>query len=227
MKKLDAVIFDFDGTLADVPLDFELMKTRIAALGEVFLGERPQPDDTPALEWLEELVQRVMALDQDEGREFRSRGRLVITAMELDAAREGELFHFTRPVLKALREEGVRTGVITRNITPAVKTVFPDIDRYLQAFIPREDAIRVKPDPVHLLQALQAVGAAPDCSLMVGDHPMDVETAKRAGTLSAAVTTGQSAARDFDTLSPDFLAPDIGTLMAQLHKAGLVERRIL
>jgi len=41
LKKLEAIIFDFDGTLADVPLDFELMKTKIAALGEVFLEERP------------------------------------------------------------------------------------------------------------------------------------------------------------------------------------------
>ena len=65
-------VFDFDGTLADVPLDFALMKTKIAALGEVFLGERPTPGDTPALEWLAELVDRVMAVDEAEGKEFRN-----------------------------------------------------------------------------------------------------------------------------------------------------------
>ena len=56
MHKLDAIIFDFDGTLADVPLDLEFMKVKIAALGEVCLEERPTPGKTPALEWLEELV---------------------------------------------------------------------------------------------------------------------------------------------------------------------------
>jgi len=222
MAKLDAVIFDFDGTLADVPLDFDLMKTRIAALGEVFLGERPVPDGKPALEWLEELVQRVMACDVAEGKEFRSRGRLVIAAMELDAARDGALFDFTRPALDTLCGRGVAAGVITRNISAAVRAVFPDIEAHTRVFIPREDAPLVKPDPAHLFQALDKVGADPKRSLMVGDHPMDVETAKRAGTLSAAVTTGRMRPDDFARLNPDFVAPDVGALMADLEKAGLL-----
>lgn len=119
------------------------MKTKIAALGEVFLEKRPTPGPTPALEWLEELVQEAMKWDRDEGLEFRSRGRLVITAMEMDAAREGSLFEFTRPTLEKLDACGVATGVITRNISAAVKTVFPDIEDAVKVFIPREDA----PDP--------------------------------------------------------------------------------
>ncbi|BDQ34302.1 haloacid dehalogenase [Pseudodesulfovibrio portus] len=222
LAKLDAVIFDFDGTLADVPLDFDLMKTRIAALGEVFLGERPVPDGKPALEWLEELVQRVMKLDEAEGKEFRSRGQLVITAMELDAARDGALFPFTRPALDTLGRKGVAAGVITRNITAAVKVVFPDIEECTRVFIPREDAPLVKPDPAHLFQALEKVGADPGRSLMVGDHPMDVETAKRAGALSAAVTSGRMRPEDFAHLRPDFVAPDVEALLIDLEKAGLL-----
>ncbi len=190
MSKLDAVIFDFDGTLAELTIDFDFMKTKIAALGEVFLGERPEPDGTPALEWLEHLVQQTMVLDRDEGLEFRSRGRLVITAMEMDSAREGRLFDFTRPAFEMLRERDVAAGVITRNISAAVRVVFPDIDDVVQAFVPRESARGVKPDPEHLFQALECVGADPAKSLMVGDHPMDIETGRAAGALTAAVTSG-------------------------------------
>lgn len=222
MAKLDAVIFDFDGTLADVPLDFDLMKTKIAALGEVFLEERPTPSSKPALEWLEELVQQAMEWDEDEGKEFRSRGQLVITAMELDAARDGMLFEFTRPALARLADCGVAAGVITRNISPAVKAVFPDIEECTQVFIPREDARLVKPDPAHLFQALEVIGADPKKTLMVGDHPMDVQTAKNGGTLSAAVTTGRMQADDFTHLSPDFIVPDVGALMVELEKACLI-----
>lgn len=222
MAGLDAVVFDFDGTLADVSLDFDLMKTKIAALGEVFLEERPTPNATPALEWLEELVQQAMEWDEDEAKEFRTRGRLVITAMELDAARDGALFPFTRPSLELLRERGIGAGIITRNISAAVRVVFPDVDCAVQAFIPREDAIRVKPDPGHLFQALEVMNADPARSLMVGDHPMDVETAKAAGVLSAAVTSGSMGREAFEPLSPDFIAPDVGALMAQLAEAGLL-----
>ncbi len=222
MNGLDAVIFDFDGTLADVPLDFALMKTRIAALGEVFLGERPTPGDTPALEWLESLVQEVMVRDGAEGKEFRTRGHLVITAMEMDAARDGRLFEFTRPALTLLRDRGVAAGVITRNISAAVRAVFPDINELTQAFIPREDALRVKPHPDHLLRALERLGARPEKSLMVGDHPMDVETGKAAGTLSAAVTTGRMTAEDFACHKPDFIVSDVGELMACLTRNDLL-----
>ncbi|QJB55877.1 HAD family hydrolase [Pseudodesulfovibrio sp. zrk46] len=222
MDKLEAVIFDFDGTLADVPLDFDFMKTKIAALGEVFLEERPTPGDTPALEWLEELVQQAMKWDEDEGKEFRTRGQLVITAMELDAAREGKLFDFTRPTFEMLRERGIAAGVITRNISAAVRVVFPEIEEMTEAFVPREIATRVKPDPAHLMQALGCIGARPERSLMVGDHPMDVQTAKNAGAMSAAVTTGRMTAADFEPLKPDFIAGDVGELMEQLSQKGLV-----
>lgn len=222
MPKLDAIIFDFDGTLAELTLDFDLMKRGIAALAEVFLSERPEPGPTPALEWLEELVQQVLKTDRDEGMEFRTRGQLVITAMEMDAAREGKLFDFTRPVLATLRSRGVATGVITRNISAAVKVVFPDIEELTKAFIPREIAVRVKPDPGHLFQALERIGAAPARSLMVGDHPMDIETAKAAGTLSAAVTSGSMGVGEFKLLDPDFIAQDVAALMVELDEAGLL-----
>lgn len=222
MSRLDAVVFDFDGTLAELTLDFDLMKTRIAALGEVFLGERPVPGPTPALEWLDQLVAQAMELDRDEGLEFASRGRLVIAAMELDAAREGRLFDFSRPTLALLRDRGVATGVITRNISAAVRIVFPDIETEVGAFIARETAVRVKPDPAHLLQALERLGADPSRTLMVGDHPMDVETGRGAGTLCAAVTSGRQEAAAFAPLRPDFIAPDVAALLPRLMEAGLL-----
>ncbi|MEF2231814.1 MAG: HAD hydrolase-like protein [Pseudodesulfovibrio sp.] len=222
MPGLDAIIFDFDGTLADVPLDFTLMKRKIAALGEVFLGRRPEPDETPALEWLAGLVEQVMAVDQAEGKEFRTRGQLVITAMEMDAARTGRLFDFTRPGLTLLTQRGVAAGIITRNISAAVRAVFPDVDALTQVFIPRENAARLKPDPDHLLRALRAVGADPARSLMVGDHPMDVQTGLNAGTLTAGVTSGRMTAADFAPLGPTYVEPDVAALLRRIEAEGLI-----
>ena len=51
--RLRAVVFDFDGTLAEPSLDFALMKERLARVSARFLGRTPKPASTPALEWIE------------------------------------------------------------------------------------------------------------------------------------------------------------------------------
>lgn len=223
MRRFDALVFDFDGTLANVPLDFDLMRTRIAALAEVFLPARPETDGQPVLEWVDELAAEVAGhAGEATGKEFHCRARLTITATEIDAARQGELFEFTRPMLKTLHERGVAVGVITRNITPAVLEVFPDLPGLVGAFIPREDAVCVKPDPEHLHQALRMLGVRPERALMVGDHYMDIETGHRAGAASAGVATGRIAEAAFREAGAEFTAPHAGRLLERLVRDGLL-----
>ncbi len=187
-----AVLFDFDGTLSTSTIDFARLRRKITALAEPFLGEEPEPSDLPVLEWIDELSAEIREFDEDLGKQFHTRGRLIVQAHELDAAREAALFPFTRPMLAGLRESGVKTGVLTRNSTAAVKTIFPDIRSCCDAFMAREDAPRVKPHPDHALALLSRLDVAPAEALLVGDHPIDVETARRAGLAAGAVTSGQA-----------------------------------
>lgn len=220
--RYQALLFDFDGTLSRLTLDFDLMRRRIAGLAEGFLGERPEPDGSPVLEWLDTLAAEVREFDEALGLEFHCRGRLVIQATELDAAREAELFPFTRTLLARLREGGVKTGVLTRNSTAAVKTVFPDIADCCDAFIAREDAPKLKPDPAHALAVLARLGVAPGRALMVGDHPLDIAAARSAGVAAAAVFSGNTPEAALAAAGPDFLARDCAELAEQLKAAGLL-----
>jgi phosphoglycolate phosphatase len=56
-----ALVFDFDGTLAELTIDFDQLRNKIAALAECFLEERPAPDGQPVLEWLGALSRRAEA----------------------------------------------------------------------------------------------------------------------------------------------------------------------
>jgi phosphoglycolate phosphatase len=218
MKQFRALVFDFDGTLARVPLDFNLMRRKVAALAEGFLAERPEVDSQPVLELVEDLTQQVREYrDNDEALEFHCRCRLTITDMEIRAAKQGELFEFTRPVLRLLRERGVETAVISRNITPAVTTVFPDILDHVQVFIPRDDAPNPKPHPDHLRQALKILGVEPGQTLMIGDHPMDVQTGIRAGAAAAGVTTGHADETEFRQAGALFVADHVEALVDMLR----------
>lgn len=220
--RFQAILFDFDGTLASLHIDFARLRRGITALAEPFLGEEPEASDLPVLEWLDELADEIRSFDHALGQEFHCRGRLVIQATELDAAREARLFPFTRPMLAGLRASGVKTGILTRNSTAAVKVVFPDVTACCDAFMAREDAPRVKPDPAHALALLSRLGVAPGRALLVGDHPLDIQAARRAGLAAAAVVSGHSPQEALSAAAPDYLAADCPELLATLRAHNLL-----
>ena len=222
MQKLEAIIFDFDGTLAELRLDFPEMKRRLGILAQGYFSQRLPPPNVPALEWLEELTTRLHRRDEEAAQEFEARAHALIQAIEIEAARRGALFSFTRALLQGLREEGIKVAIITRNCEAAVRLVFPDIDRYCAGFLARDHVQRVKPDPAHLLRALEAIAASHESTLMVGDHPLDVQTGKSAGTLTAGVWSGNASADDLARAGADFTARNCEELIAILRTRSLL-----
>lgn len=215
-EQYEAIIFDFDGTLATLTIDFGLMRRKVGALAAAYLEDDVPDVGEPVLEWLEVLKGRVeQAEGLDVAMEFHTRCRFAIIEMEVAAAREGELFGFTRPMLSWLRGRGVRTGIVTRNCTPAVRTVFADVDEYVDVLLAREDAERVKPDPAHLLAACARLGVEPGRALMIGDHPMDVVAGHRAGMHAAAVYSGR-----YDAVA---FARELGDVIPELTGADCAE----
>ncbi len=78
----------------------------------------------------------------------------MIREIEMEAARSGALFRFTRPLLKMLKAEGAKTAIITRNCEEAVRVVFPDLYEVCPAFFSRDHVVTPKPDPAHVVCAL-------------------------------------------------------------------------
>ncbi len=221
MNKIEGIIFDFDGTLAELTIDFDEMKKRLNALGRAFIDPLPETDNLPALEWVDYIASCLSIDDVDLGKEFHTRCRFLIISMELEAARHGKLFPFSHPLLVELQESGIKTGIITRNTSSAVKTMLPDIENICGCFLSREDVENVKPHPDHIQKALGIINLAPENALMVGDHPIDIETGERVGTLTAAVATGRISLEDLKKFNPDFIANDCAELMIILREAEL------
>jgi phosphoglycolate phosphatase len=211
---LEAVIFDFDGTLAELVIDFTEMKRRVAATAVAYLPLVPPANGAPALEYAAALA-RAMG-DAETARRFLAEVAGLIRDMEVTAAATARLFPETRPGLTALARAHVRCGIITRNCRAAVDQVFPDAGRFVGVVLTRDEARHVKPDPRHLLDALAALGVDPARSLMVGDHPMDVATGKAAGTLTAGVASGRIGIAELEKAGPDYLAGNVGELLAMV-----------
>mgnify|MGYP000857591397 FL=1 len=185
-----AVVFDFDGTLARLNIDFAAMRSDVLKLTARHGLDVEAIRDLPALELIEQARATLAAVEPSRAEAYGSAAHARIMEIELAAARVGELFGGTRELLFALRRRRIGTAIITRNCLPAVRTIFPDLDRFVDAAISRELTPRVKPHPDHLRMALAVLSVPPDHTLMVGDHPLDMEVGREVGAFTVGVLTG-------------------------------------
>jgi phosphoglycolate phosphatase len=142
--------------------------------------------------------------------------------MEIEAAQNGGMFSYSVPLLKMLKNEGIKTAVISRNSASAIKTVCPEITKLNECVLAREDVKLVKPNPYHLNKALEMLGVSKENTIMVGDHHMDIQTAKNAGTMSAGVASGKISIEELTKSEPDFVAENCEDLVLLLRENNLL-----
>lgn len=204
-SSIKAVVFDFDGTLARLNIDFPVMRSSIRKLMTDFQIPVGEFTNLHILEMIDAGSDYLKKLHPVDAAVFRSGAHDLVTRMEIDAADEGALLDGTRTLLTELASRSIRTGVVTRNCRIAVLKVFPDIAHYCQAFLAREDTEHVKPHPEHLRSALRALGAVPAEAIMVGDHPLDIRLGRETGTRTVGVLTGHSGREDLRTANADLI----------------------
>lgn len=204
-SSIKAVVFDFDGTLARLNIDFPAMRSSIRKLMTDFQIPVGEFTDLHILEMIDAGGVYLNELRPAEAAIFRSRAHELVTRMEIEAADEGALLDGTRMLLAELAGRSIRTGVVTRNCRIAVIKVFPDIAHFCQAFLAREDTEYVKPHPAHLRSALRALGVVPAEAIMVGDHPLDILLGRETGTWTVGVLTGHSGREDLRSANADLI----------------------
>ncbi|UCB48717.1 MAG: HAD family hydrolase [Deltaproteobacteria bacterium] len=206
---MEAAIFDYDGTLVHLNIDFGVMRQDVeASLGEYGIA----PEDLKGLyilEMIDEATGRISKESRSQGLTFYRKSHEIVIQHELAATKEGKILPGVVQMLQLLQERGVKVGVITRNCDKAVKMVFPHIERLCDVYIPRDRISRVKPHPEHLCLALEKLGVenASHC-LMVGDHVLDVEGGKRMGMKTAGVLTGKTTRQQFTEAGADLILDD-------------------
>lgn len=202
---LAAVVFDFDGTLAKLNIDFIQMRKAVIGLIDSFGVSTGSIRHLFVLEMIE--AGRILISQNDPEREssYRRRANDLIEHIEIEAAKKGNLFDGTRDMLRELKSRKIKTGVVTRNCQSAVNHLFPDIFTYFDAVLTRDQAPLVKPHPEHLRLILKELQVAPESASMVGDHPMDIKIGRDVGVLTIGVLTGASGLDDLVQAKADLI----------------------
>ena len=205
----EAVLFDFDGTLVHIAIDFEAMRNNAAAVVRSY-GEQPDAG-LFTLEMVESVRDRLAQRDPVSAQAFQEEAMASIQEVELAATGKAQPLPGVVRTLDWLRDQGIAIGIVTRNCRSAVRAVTQTYSLAFDALLTRDDVRHVKPHPEHLLAALRCLGTTPGKSIMVGDHPTDIAAAHAAGMTAIAVTTTRPADA-FDS-RPEFIVNDMAELI--------------
>jgi phosphoglycolate phosphatase len=202
---IKAVIFDFDGTLAVLNIDFSFMRDRVFdVMRRCGIGEETFQEKY-LLEVIDEAYQILREKNSASAEAFYRESHDILHAVEMNAAQEGNLIPGAKATLRSLREKGIKVGIITRNCEDAVRKVFPDIDRFCDVFVSRNFVKKVKPHPDHLTFVTQSLNISGEEAVMVGDHIIDIQAGKRVGMKTIGVLTGRTNKEEFEKAGADFI----------------------
>jgi phosphoglycolate phosphatase len=213
-----AIIFDFDGTLAVLNIDFPLMRERIISLIRHFGIEERAIRERYLLEIIDEVYPMIREKDSSGAEEFYDRAHQILHEVELKAAEEGSLIPGAGGTLRTLRLWGIKVGIVTRNCEEAVRRVFPDIDDYCDVFISRDSVDKVKPHPDHLNSMLGALKVSGEEAVMVGDHIIDIQAGKKVGMKTVGVLTGRINREEFEKAGADYILRDVSEIYPLLKE---------
>lgn len=218
LHPIKAIIFDFDGTLAVLNIDFPLMRERIISLINHFGIEERAIRERYLLEMIDEVYPMIREKDFAGAEEFYDRAHQILHEVELKAAEEGSLIPGAGGTLRTLRLWGIKVGIVTRNCEEAVRRIFPDIDDYCDVFISRDSVDKVKPHPDHLNSMLGALKVSGEEAVMVGDHIIDIQAGKKVGMKTVGVLTGRINREEFEKAGADYILENATEVLGLLKK---------
>ena len=202
---IKAIIFDFDGTLAVLNIDFSLMRERVFDLMRRYGVGEETIQEKYLLEVIDEVYQILWEKNPCGAEAFYQKSHRILHELEMRAAQKGKLIPGAKPTLKTLREKGVKVGIITRNCEDAVRKVFPDIDNFCDVFVSRNSVKKVKPHPDHLTYVMKSLEISGEEAAIVGDHIIDVQAGKRVGMKTVGVLTGRTKKEEFEKAGADYI----------------------
>jgi len=192
---LQAMLFDLDGTLTQPLLDFPAIKREIGISEDAFILEALEGMTSPERRRAMEIVER----------------------HELEASKACRFNDGAGELLAELSRRELRVGIITRNSRRSLRIVTERLGIRYDVGVCRDHAAP-KPSPEGLEVALRQMTVAPGSAVYVGDHRIDIEAGRTAGTRTIWVTNGRPQSprpdADFEVRSPGEIIGLLDTLAA-------------
>ena len=184
------IVFDLDGTLVDTAEDLaDALSYAVSPSGLGPLG----PEDVKPLvgEGLERLIAKSLGPEAKE-RDVQLGIERFVTYYEDHLVDNTHPYEGVEDTLKELESRGYVMAVLSNKRTSMCEAILSSLglSGYFRVVAGGDAPPEKKPSPLAALYVLEALGAEPAESVMVGDSDIDIQTAEAAGMKSIAVTYG-------------------------------------
>jgi len=223
---IKAVVFDLDGTLADFNLDYKAVRTEVRSL---IMKAGVAPSILEPNESIFEMLKKARIVLRNSGKSEEDVGTISRQALsiadeyEMDAARTTSLKPGVNEILKTLREMHLKIGLFTINSRRSANRILKRfrLSAFFDAVIPRNAVNLVKPNAEHLQVTLEALGANPHETLVVGDSVSDMECAREVKAIAVGLPTGFFSFRDLSSSGANYMITslmDLPILIGRLNR---------
>lgn len=172
------LVFDWDLTLWDSwTVHREALRHALQAVGH------PEPPEEEVVRYF--LAPMLRSLNGLVGPDGRTAEEAYLEFYNAHWERLSGPFPGVRDLLERLREAGYRLALLSNKPRPygPAEVERAGLTHLFEALVFGNDLPTAKPDPAGLRAILERTGTPPRDALLVGDHPTDVECARRAGVL--------------------------------------------
>jgi phosphoglycolate phosphatase len=194
--RLEALIFDLDGTLVDTAPDLHAATNHVLGLIDrkpISMAELRAFVGHGAMNLIERGVNATGApVSQDTLKHLH---RTFLEYYGDNIADHSVVFEGLRAVLDKAQGAGLKMGVCTNKVEHLSHKLLTALDMRQQfgSLVGGDTLPVMKPNPEPLLEAARRLGVNPAHIMMVGDSETDIRTAQNAGVPVLAVTFGYTA----------------------------------
>lgn len=202
LRKIKAAIFDFDGTLVPFRINYiALRKEIIDKIAETGISKNIFNVKDPIRVTL--WTARELLNDKDM-KILERKAEEIIDFYELEGAKNNTLITGVSVILRTLKEIDLKLGIFTLNQRKVVEILLSKANLFeiFDAIVTRNsvsDFYEKKIKMKLLRTCLEKLGVKGIESIVIGDHPIDIE----AGKLMNAITVGIHTPRNGNELQKD------------------------
>jgi HAD superfamily hydrolase (TIGR01509 family) len=209
-RRVEAVVFDFDGTLVDAT---EAILHCLAESSRVFhVAELPRDD---VLRMIGRPLREIFAAASPAS----SAGDIEACVAEYRRIFDRVCGTMSRPMpgaaeMLSLLSPRMRLGIATSRTSGGAARILTGLGllKHFSAIVGIEEVAVYKPLPEPVIKTLELLGVAPASAAMVGDTPDDVLAGKAAGLLTVGVTTGAHGEKSLQEAGADHVIGGLGQL---------------